>query len=168
VVGRSSKYRIDIIAALNGKRYWIDVSYTHPLAPTYLKLSGIDTHKCTAARRWQAVKMKLWAKLASEAGAKPIPFVIETLGSIGPAALSFLRTLAAEAVAVGTYLSVPRFMQHARGSLMKRVWMGNAECVLEATRNLVSPAAPRPRRRVMLLSEHVAKTQRLRVLADLF
>jgi hypothetical protein len=85
------KRRPDAVVITRNRRYMIDVSVINPTSLGYENKA-----KGKAAAREQQ-KINKYGKLAQAERCQFVPFVVETYGTVGKHALSFLRALAAEA-----------------------------------------------------------------------
>lgn len=83
--------RSDILFHLGGKAWLVDVSVTHPLAPSLVKAASREV--LSAARKREQVKIGDDDKGARMIGARCRPFVVETLGAIGEQARKFANEI---------------------------------------------------------------------------
>jgi hypothetical protein len=90
----SSDLRPDLMVILPGRRILTDVAICHPLAPGRVKeetsLKALGTAKVV-----EGVKRRKYLKMKTRHQMELIPFVVETCGGMGPAAVKLLKAMAA-------------------------------------------------------------------------
>ena len=82
--------RPDILIILNHKNYLIDVTITHPTAPSNIKRAQKHLGQAIHAEK---LKTNKYHELSKEQNCTFVPFVIETYGGIAPQAQTFLNEL---------------------------------------------------------------------------
>jgi hypothetical protein len=119
------KKRIDILAKIGGKDFWMDVSCTHPLGdsnrkdPNVRKVAGCSAMKRAREKtnRWKAVAAGLNTMV------KVVPLVAETYGLLCKEFRSLLRDLAKIA---SERLDVPPL----RCSRFRQCWLSRATALV--------------------------------------
>lgn len=129
------------VAFLNDQTY-IDVSVTHPLAPSYVGQAALK-HGYAAARREQE-KIEEYKTYAAQQHAVFVPFVLESLGTLGKQARRYIDKLgdAAEAYSGEAAAS---FRARARSIISMTLQLGNARLVEFCRRGAVPRRPPPPR-----------------------
>ena len=125
----NTSLRPDLLLSLPGRTVLSDVAVCHPLAPGTRR-----NHRATAlgtARHTEAMKRKKYLALSSQHCFEQLPIVLETMGGIGPAAVTLIKAIAdasQEHLAMWTRVDVVR---EVAGSLAMAVQRGNAMAFLE-------------------------------------
>ena len=126
----SSDLRPDLMMILPGRRILTDVAICHPLAPSRVK-KGIPQRTLGTAKSMEQVKRSKYLKLKTRHQMELIPFVVETCGGMGLAAVKLLKAMAA---AGEEYLAMwPKrdIIRHVVGSVAIAVQRGSAMAYLE-------------------------------------
>src|SRR3569623_1189436 len=74
-----------------GYRYLVDVSITHPGAPSFCQTSAF--HPLHAAKEREKIKFLKYQALAASEDSKFVPFVLESYGGLGVHARIFLKEI---------------------------------------------------------------------------
>jgi len=88
----------DILFHLGGKAWLVDVSVTHPLAPSLVKAAA--RAPLAAARKRELAKIRDDREGAKVVGARCRPFVVETLGALGEQGKTFVNEIMGAALEV--------------------------------------------------------------------
>ena len=126
-----SDLRPDLMIILPGRRILTDVAICHPLAPSRVKKGGRSSTALGTARDVEGQKRKKYLDIETRHQMELIPFVVETCGGVGPAAVKLLKALAA---AGEEHLAMwPRkdIIRHVVGSVAIAVQRGSAMAYLE-------------------------------------
>jgi hypothetical protein len=79
--------RPDLLVIFHGQHYLLDVAVIHPLAYTHLLQSG------SPMKAKERQKISKYRTMAEQQRMEFVPFIMDTFGSFGPAAVQFLQTL---------------------------------------------------------------------------
>lgn len=90
--------RPDVDIVMNQGRVLVDVSFVHPSSATYVRHHNAMTSAVSPLHAREQVKTSKYGRLAQEAQAELVPFVVSSFGGFGGAAMRFLAKLR-EAVA---------------------------------------------------------------------
>ena len=82
--------RPGLLFHLPGRRILTDVAICHPLAPGAVRAR---TGQLGKVKGMEAVKREKYAKIATDHRFEQLPFVAETCGGFGPAAMQLIQTL---------------------------------------------------------------------------
>jgi hypothetical protein len=94
--GQRRRPDVDII--LNQGRVLVDVSFVHPSSATYVRHHNAMTSAVSPLHAREQVKTSKYGRLAQEAQAELVPFVVSSFGGFGGSAMRFFAKLR-EAVA---------------------------------------------------------------------
>ena len=115
--------RMDIVVYTARGNYWIDVSIVNPLAPSYIeKKDPIEIREKHKRGKWQPH--------AGTAGVKFLPFVLNTMGGLGPSALSILQMVSSQAFINYPYapaVKAGKWMASYRMELVQRIAVALAQ-----------------------------------------
>ena len=121
--------RPDLLLSLPGRTVLSDVAVCHPLAPGTRRHHGATA--LGKARHTEATKRKKYLALSSQHCFEQLPIALETMGGMGPAAVTLIKAMAdasQEHLAMWTRVDVVR---EVAGSLAMAVQRGNAMAFLE-------------------------------------
>jgi hypothetical protein len=90
----SSDLRPDLMVILPGRRILTDVAICHPLAPGRV-LDGKSRTTLGSAKTLEADKRRKYRKMKAQHQMELLPFIVETCGGMGPAAVKLLKAMAA-------------------------------------------------------------------------
>jgi hypothetical protein len=126
----SSDLRPDLMVILPGRRIVTDVAICHPLAPSRVeKVSSITALR--TAREIEGGKRRKYLKMKTRHQMEVIPFVVETCGGMGPAAVKLLRAMAKASQEHLAMWPKQAILQHVVGSVAIAVQRGSAMAYLE-------------------------------------
>ena len=138
----SSDLRPDLVVILPGRRILTDVAIVHPLTLSKVR-DAIPLKTLGAAMNIEGVKRRKYLKLNNRHQMELLPFVVETCGGMGPAAVRLLKAMAR---ASQEQLSMwPKWdvMRHVVGSVAMAAQRGGAMAYLEGyDRALTELAVP--------------------------
>ena len=118
----SPNIRPDLFITTSSGSLYVDVSIIHPAAQSYADAAA--TTKLHAARRRETEKVTKFAEFALAHRAAFAPFVMESFGAFGPAAITLISRLAGEAELHGSDRA--QFKSHAFACLSVALQKGNA------------------------------------------
>jgi hypothetical protein len=122
--------RPDLCVAMGSRQILIDVSVRHPFSPTYLH-SNLAMQPLGVALDAERRKRARYQSGASAANMEFVPFVLETTGGWGPAAVAFTRSAATHAADFTSNHRTSTLNQLTQG-LSMAVQRGNAQLLLGA------------------------------------
>jgi hypothetical protein len=126
----SSDLRPDLMVILPGRRIVTDVAICHPLAPSRVeKVSSVTALR--TAREIEGVKRRRYLKMKTRHQMEVIPFVVETCGGMGPAAVKLLKAMAKASQEHLAMWPKQAILQHVVGSVAIAVQRGSAMAYLE-------------------------------------
>ena len=112
----------------------IDVSVTHPCARSYVAAASL---LLGAAKKRERKKMLEYEKRHQEQGVRFLPFVLETLGGIGPSAESFIKAMADDARLTGSDALIRGNMESfIRKVMATSLQVGNTLLLMEGRRRI--------------------------------
>ena len=126
----SSDLRPDLMVIMPGRRILVDVAICHPLAPGRVK-RAISLKALGTAKVIEGAKRRKYLKMKTRHPMEIVPFVVETCGGVGAAAVKLLKAMAR---AAEEHLGMwPRqdIIQHVVGSVAISVQKGSAMAYLE-------------------------------------
>jgi hypothetical protein len=126
----SSDLRPDLMVIMPGRRILVDVAICHPLAPGRVK-QATSLKALGTAKRTEGEKRRKYLKMKTRHPMEILPFVVETCGGVGPAAVKLLKAMAR---AAEEYLGMwPKqdIIRHVVGSVAIAVQKGSAMAYLE-------------------------------------
>ena len=136
----SSQRRPDLNLIFGTRRVLVDVSVCHPLAPTY---GAVAQHPLGTAIRAEQRKRVRYEHLARAADFTFVPFILETTGGWGPAALALVKALSSHA---NSHASISK--AEATNTLIQgistAIQRGNAQLILGAYQSALAADLPRP------------------------
>jgi hypothetical protein len=119
----SSHLRPDCVIFHSAGTTWVDVSVTHPLAPSIFPTAA--RAPLAAAESRARAKISKYGDWPTRYGARFLPFVLDTFGGLSSDSLKVLDILAGEAEANGVD-SRPSFLARARRELSLALVRGNS------------------------------------------
>jgi hypothetical protein len=130
--------RPDLQLLLPGLHYLADVRITHPLCPTHVQAAA--NKQLGAALRAEREKTNRYQQTAEQHHAEFIPFVVETLGGIAPAAVKLLDQIALTCRDHMTLWSHQEVVKELRGAIAIAVQRGNAIAMIAGYNRAVGRA----------------------------
>ena len=125
-----SDLRPDLMVILPGRRILIDVAICHSLAPGRVK-KATSLKALGTAKYMEGEKRRKYLKMKTRNQMELMPFVVETCGGVGPAAVKLLKAMAKagqEHLAMWPKMDIIR---HVVGSVAMAVQRGSAMAYLE-------------------------------------
>jgi len=126
----SSKLCPDLMMILPGRRILIDVAICHPLAPSRVK-RGTSMRALRTAKEMEGVKRRKYLELQTRQQMELLPFVVETCGGMGPAAVKLLKAIADAAEERLALWSRKDVIRYVVGLVAVAVQRGGAMAYLE-------------------------------------
>ena len=133
----SSDLRPDLMVILPGRRILTDVAICHPLAPGRV-LDGKSRTTLGSAKTLEADKRRKYRKMKAQHQMELRPFVVETCGGMGPAAVKLLKAMAAAGEEHLAMWPKKDIMRYVVGSVAIAVQRGSAMAYLEGYDRAVS------------------------------
>jgi len=121
---KSKNARPDALVILGGEVFLVDVAVTHPAAPSF-----VHRARQSGLRAMEGRKRRKYEQYARQVDGAVAPFVLESYGTVGDSAKSFVQKLAAHA-ADHTGVSLKAFRAQALGELSVALQRGNAAVAL--------------------------------------
>jgi hypothetical protein len=97
LISSDGKWRVDIVARIDGVIYWCDVMITEPSCDTYLKLGSAERPD-VAIEEGHKKKFRHWNQQI-KVGVVIVPLVMETSGRLGKHFKAFIATAVKSAIA---------------------------------------------------------------------
>lgn len=115
--------RPDILIRLGAQSFMIDVTVRHPTAPSHVAAAQTPLE---VARRAEREKRALYDQLARDNHCRFVPFVIESFGAFGAAAVDFVKLIAGHAEEAGSQWSRHEVLFGVISAVQVAVQSGNA------------------------------------------
>ena len=125
-----------------GIQTYIDVTVTHPLAPSHIRVHPTQLQMTEAAEQR---KMKQYQEFAAKERAEFLPFAVETLGGFGKCAMRLVDQITEsgmQASALSTSIYTPQEIRAGLlGAVAIAVQRGNSRIMAEGHRKLMNQVA---------------------------
>jgi hypothetical protein len=133
----SSGLRPDLMVILPGRRILTDVAICHSLAPGRVK-DGKSRTTLRTAKTLEADKRRKYRTMNAQHQMELLPFVVETCGGLGPAAVKLLKAMAAAGEEHLAMWPKQDIMRYVVGSVAIAVQRGSTMAYLEGYDRAVS------------------------------